>query len=127
MNVAVATGGEPVEEPETREEHRCRGRRRRRGTGDGGAGRKNKRWRERLVLERCLDVIGRIPHIFKCQNDERLADVEGARRVIVTREEETMVVEAELSASKKPKGHWKEFGSHETANGQKKRDVNRVN
>ena len=41
----------------------------------------------------------------------RLADVEGARRVSVTREEETMVVEAELSTSKKTKATGKNLAA----------------
>ena len=83
-NVAVATAGELVVEPEMRE--------------DTDVEEEQEEEREASIGE-MLDVMGEdSPHI-QMPKRRRLADVEGARRVSVMREEETMVVEAELSTS----------------------------
>ena len=50
------------------------------------------------------------PHI-QMPKRRRLADVEGAQRVSVTREEETTVVEAEPSTSKKTKATGKNLAA----------------
>ena len=74
-------------------------------------GRKNKKEREGLVLERCWINGGGFPPHIQMPKRRRLADVEGARRVSVTREEETMVVEAELSTSQKTKATGKNLAA----------------
>ena len=105
-NVAVATSGELVEEPETRED-----------TDEEEEEQEMEEEEEEQEMERetsigeMLDVMGEdSPHI-QMPKWRRLADVEGAQRVSVTREEETTVVEAELSASKKTKATGKNLAA----------------
>ena len=108
--MAVATGGELVEEPETREDTDVEEDEEEEEQEMEEGEEEQEEEREASIGE-MLDVMGEdSPHI-QMPKRRRLADVEGARRVSVTREEETTVVEAEPSTSKKTKATGKNLAA----------------
>ena len=109
-NVAVATGGELVEEPETREETDVE-EDEEEEEQEMEEGEEEQEGERGASIGEMLDVMGEDSPPIQMPKRRRLADVEGARRVSVMREEETMVVEAEPSMSKKTKATGKNLAA----------------